>query len=128
MWVHRAEVETMAGQIVGSITEALSIKRLMQAYIRYQKTGVTKEHCALLAHMGWEMDMQRGDWVSLFVQGKRPFGNSGAYTDIYEHSGWPMDWGDDGPSEEQRERAWNLFDELVFATPDVAKLAMKGLL
>lgn len=123
MWVHRSPAETMATQIVAPISKALSLKRLMQAYLRYQKSGATKEHCSLLAHMGWEMDMSRGDWVSLYVQGKRPFGNSGAYTDIYGHAGWPMDWGDDGPSEDQIERAWNLFDELVFAAPGVAILA-----
>jgi hypothetical protein len=125
MWLHRfAEDEQMADFLSSGITRALAAKRMQQAFLRYQSTGLTAAHCALIEHAGWEVETGRGDWVSLFVQGKRPFGNSSIEYDIYDHARWPMDWPkDDGMSPQQEERAWDLFDELPFALPDIARTA-----
>lgn len=125
MWLFRCEADRGLLSITfQDVSQAIGCKRLFQAYERYQKTGLTQEHCSLLANMGWEMDMERGDWISLHVQGKRPMGNSSISNDIYEHAGWEMDWPeDDGMSPTQEERAWNLFDELVFAASDAPRLA-----
>lgn len=130
MWLGRAHnIDTEhAFMTFADVGEALRIKRLYQAFRRYQSTGLRKEHCSLLANMGWEIDTDRGDWISLYVQGKRPFGNSAITYDIWEHAGLPMDWPeDDGMSDEQDEQAWELLDELVFAAPDAARVALKAL-
>lgn len=129
MWLGRSgEAADMAFLTFQDITKALRCKRIFQAYERYQATGLTTAHCALLAKMGWEMDVERGDWTSLHVQGKRPFGNSDIVFDIYAHAGWEMDWPEDeGPSDDQEERAWDLFDELVFAAKDAAIRAAESL-
>ena len=127
MWLGRAE-DGSARHALSDVLRAVRCKRAYQAYLRYQKSGLTAEHCALLANMGWEMDMFRGDWVSLFVQGKRPFGNSSIALDIFEHAGWEMTWDEEeGMSDSDAERAWNLFDELIFAAPDAAKKAAAAL-
>ncbi len=133
MWLDRyTEADERADRrhiplMAGSITAALQHKRLWQAWTRYQTTGLTLAHCELLANLLWDMDVFRGDWISLHVQGKRPMGNSSIEYDIFEHAGWPMTWGKEGEDvdmpDAERERAWNLFDELVFAAPDAARLA-----
>lgn len=129
MWLYRSSCDTdMAGVTFQGISNALRCKRLFQAFERYQSTGLTKAHCNLLANMGWNMDMERGDWISLYVQGKRPFGNSSITYDIFEHANWEKDWPeDDGMSDDQEERAWEIFDELVFAAKDAALLAGSSL-
>lgn len=129
MWLHRGwDDSEFVSMLTGSITKALENKRMWQAFARYEKSGLTQEHCGLLAKMLWTIDTSRGDWISLYVQGKRPFGDSSIAQSIFEHAGWPFDWPeDDGMSKEQEERAWDLFDELAFAAPDAAKLASKHL-
>lgn len=127
MWVHR-QMETGWSWLQG-IEGGLKMKRLQQAYDRYQKTGLRAEHCKLLENMLWDIDVMRGDWISLHVQGKRPLGNSSIVYDIYENVGWDTKFDEDeGPNEEQRETAWDLFDELVFAAPDAARLALRAVL
>ena len=127
MWAARYLLD--GDYCLGDIMGAIQMKRLQQAYDRYQKTGLKKEHLKLLGKLLWAMDVSRGDWISLYVQGKRPLGNSSIVYDIYENVGWSTAGfdGDKGPTEEQEEVAWNLFDELVFAAPDAAKLALKSL-
>lgn len=112
----------------GRIREALSNKRMQQAYDRYQTTGLRKEHCRLLNKALWEVDTSRGDWVSLFVQGKRPFGDSSRAQQIWEICGWKTPWlkKEDGEmTDAQEETAWDIFDELAFAATDAAALALK---
>ena len=126
MWLHRLYGPHADQPLIrfGPIATALHYKRMSQAWERYANTGLTPTHCRLLAELQWDLNTSRDDSVSLFVQGKRPFGNSSIVADIYEHAGWDMDWPeDDGPDEAQQEGAWKLFDELVFAAPDAVKLA-----
>lgn len=128
MWLNRFKPEDWLDW-TSSISGALTVKRMQQAYDRYLKTGLTKEHCKLLAAACWEIDTSRGDWISLFVQGKRPFGDSGRVDHIHEILGWPTPWHkkDESAPNDAEERAWNLFDELAFAAPDAAKVALKKL-
>jgi len=128
LWLHRSFFKS-AYLFVQGITKALKNKRLSQAYTRYQKTGLTEEHCKLLENMLWDMGIPRPDLCSLYVQGKRPFGNSSIEYDIFEHLGWEMNWGedDDDMPLNQEERAWDIFDELVFAIVDAVKQAKEGI-
>lgn len=131
MWLQRAEIQTGAIYLPDRVLRAMRCKRMWQAYLRYQNTGLTTEHCALLSKMLWTIDIWRNDGVSLYVEGKRPFGNSSIASDIFEIVGWPFTWieheDDCDMPEEQEERAWNLFDELVFAAPDAAIAASESL-
>jgi len=130
MWLSRfgGEDNVMTGALTQDISRAMANKRMQQAYDRYQKSGLTTEHCGLLQNLLWKINTGRGDGISIYVEGKRPFGNSSIEYDIHEHAGWKMDWPEDsGPSDEQNERAWNLFDELVFAAADASKVACANL-
>lgn len=122
MWMGRSTESNDFDFLFSNVNRAISIKRLHQAYTRYHANGgLTKTHCILLSKMGWEIDCGRGDWISLHVQGKRPFGNSSIDYDIYEYAGWEKDWHEDeGMSPAQSEKAWDLFDELAFAATDSA--------
>lgn len=128
MWFHRYAPES-AGCGTSRIAKALKHKRMQQAYDRYQETKLTHNHCILAAAALWEIDTSRGDWVSLFVQGKRPFGDSSKAAQIHSLLGWPQPWlkKDRSLNETESERAWNIFDELAFAMPDIARLAQKTL-
>lgn len=102
------------------LRHALRVKRTQQAYDRFQKTGLTPEHCALIAKALWQFAPFRGDGVSLYVQGKRPFGDSGVASSIYTTLGWPYPAEDRALTDDEKERAWNIFDELCFALPALA--------
>jgi len=110
--------------ISSEITDALHGMRRWQAYERFAAKGVTSEHRKLAARLGWEFSMWRGDGVSIYVQGKRPFGNSDIEGDIADAVGWPQPWREDGDWDGDRpddfnERAWDLFEELQFAVPTI---------
>lgn len=121
MWYDREAPENRGVETSG-IRSALHVKRLQQAYDRYQKTGLRKEHCLLLAKMLWDVDTMRGDWISLHVEGKRPFGNSWIPGDIFEICGWKFK-NVERITRAEEETAWNIFDELPFAAVDMAKWA-----
>lgn len=125
MWVERGDDvhrgHGWATNLIQRLAEAVWRKRLYQAYLRFQATGVTREHALLAAEMLWEMKLWRYCGVSLFVQGKRPFGNSGVECDIFEICGW--EWEGEEMTKAEEERAWDLFDELVFAVPEMAREA-----
>lgn len=133
MWAHRYDPGQLVSDYLDPISAALGNKRMQQAYDRYQKTGLRSEHCKLMGKLSWEMDTLRGDWVSLFVQGKRPLGDSSIDLSIYGAVGWDypvheMPDGSVNPEYDAQtrvadERAWDLFDEIPFAVPDMAKLA-----
>jgi len=127
---HANQADTFASRI----TTALANKRMSQAYVRYYANGGLKRtHCLLLQKMLWEVDTLRGDWVSLHVQGKRPFGDSAREQSIFLCADLPMPWAKTDGSDwdpmtpEQKEQAWDLFDELAFAAPDAAALACQCL-
>jgi hypothetical protein len=127
-WIERSPDDQRLGlsHLLAEFEHALVLKRMQQAYDRYKVRGFTEAHCRLLANARWHVNTWRGDGVSLYVQGKRPFGNSGIAHDIYKHAGWERDWdteSDEGMPLECEERAWNLFDELPFAAVDAAKRA-----
>ena len=70
------------------------------------------------------MSMWRGDGVSLYVQGKRPFGDSSRPQSMAWVLGW--EWGEPGDEdpvmpESLREKCWDLFDELQFAVPAILR-------
>ncbi len=127
MWMGRSKCGSMCCEIVDPISRSLRVKRMQQAYDRYAETGLRAEHCRLLENMGWMINTGRGDGVSLYVEGKRPFGNSSIEWDIWIHSGREVDWVDDDMPSEKREQAWDLFDELAFAASDAAAAARKTL-
>lgn len=100
------------------VTSALYSKRRWQTLERYRANGgVNSEHRKLLNRLKWDLDFSRGDGVSLYVQGKRPFGNSSIEIDIIDIVGWEVDTEKD-TSIETEERCWKLFDELQFAIVD----------
>jgi hypothetical protein len=105
------------------IREAMFHKRLWQAYEAFTVTGLTKEHLRLLSRLCWQMDVStENDWLSLYVEGKRPFGNSSVVWEIIEIAELPMTWPEEGsPSEEQCEQAWLLFHQLPFAAAKAAQ-------
>lgn len=106
--------------MANDIESAICYKRRFQAYERYVAGGgINERHRRLLAGLIWDLDVRRGDWVSLYVQGKRPFGNSYRELDIFEIAGLDGEWGeDDDMPAEIKERCWDLFDELLFAVAD----------
>jgi len=126
MWVERGDDvhrgHGWATNLMQRLQQAAHSKRLYQAYVRFQATGVTREHGLLAPKMRWEMNLWRGCGVSLFVQGKRPFGNSGVEVDVFKICGWELGWQEE-MTEAEEERAWDLFDELVFAVPEMAREA-----
>jgi len=104
------------------ITDVIHKKRRWQTLQRYYDNGGLKEdHKKLLALMNWDINLFRGDGVSLYVQGKRPFGNSSIEGDIIEILGWELDPDLDEYPKGMEERCWELFDELQFAIVDVFK-------
>ncbi len=106
--------------LTSHITEALHYKRRWQAYERYITNGrLRDEHRRLLSQMFWDMSLWRGDGVSLYVQGKRPFGNSSIEGDMIEALGWQFpETEDEELPTEIEEKCWELFDELQFAIID----------
>ncbi len=118
------EMEQEWRWLTNGVTTALSRCRTTQAYRRFLEKGATEEHRKLLLKMRFEVDHMRGDWDSLFVQGKRPFGNSSREYDMLEILGWPNTWVDEEDEEndedmpaEIEEKLWDIFDELPFALP-----------
>ena len=110
--------------ISSQITDALHSKRRWQTLSRYEANGgLSNDHKKLLAALKWDMSMWRGDGVSLYVGGKRPFGNSSIDCDMFETLGWDCDWEkwekENYEPVEETKRAWELFDELQFAIIDV---------
>lgn len=108
--------------VEGSITSALHQCRRYQSFLRYQRRGgVTVEHRRLLAALNWQVDYSRGDWVSVFVEGKRPTGNSGRAHEFARAMGWNCRWAekDRDMPKTQEERAWQFFDELPFVLGDI---------
>lgn len=112
--------------IGNDVGDALCNKRRHQAYERYAAGGgLSDRHRRLLAGLIWDLDVRRGDWVSLYVEGKRPFGNSCREMDIFETAGLDGEWEEDEDMPaEIKERCWDLFDELQFAIADA--LAFDG--
>jgi len=111
-------------EMIGSqIRHALKDAHRWQTLQRYKNNGgIKEEHRKLLARLLWDMDPFRNDWVSLFVQGKRPFGNSGIEIDMIEILGWEFPPEDEDIPDEMIERVWQLFDELQFAIIDVLSI------
>lgn len=104
---------------------AIKDARVWQTYTRYIAGGrLTDDHRKLLRKLLWDQNVFRGDGVSLYVQGKRPFGNSSREQQIARILGWeyPSDeHGEPGMPPEMVERAWEIFDELRFAIQDALK-------
>jgi hypothetical protein len=125
MWFYRFcanEIHVSPSDVISPIEEALRLKRMSQAANRFRASGLTSEHLKLLSKLRWDMDVTRGDGVSLYVNGKHPFGDSARAWSIFDILGWERTWGeDDDMPEEVAERAWNIFDELTFAAPEAAK-------
>jgi hypothetical protein len=106
-----------------NVGESIHKARIFQCYRRYLAGGrLTKEHRKLLRNMIWDQDVFRGDWVSIYVQGKRPFGDSSIAWQIARMLGWelPKDEDEDMPAE-TTERVWEIFDELRFAIHDALR-------
>ena len=102
-----------------SITNAIHKKRRWQTLQQYYKRGLSEDHRKLLQRLGWDINFWRGDGISLYVQGKRPFGNSCITCDMIEILGWEFPPEDDDIPKEIEEKCWELFDELQFAIYDV---------
>ena len=74
------------------ISSAIHRKRRWQTLQNYYgKNGLNEDHKKLLGRLNWDINFFRGDGVSLYVQGKRPFGNSGIEGDVIEILGWETD-------------------------------------
>lgn len=104
--------------MIHSITETLHKKRRWQAWQSFQKRGgVTDEHRKLLGAMRWNVSLERGDGVCIYVDGKHPMGDSAREQRMAEVLGWPMPWigSDTGVPQPVREKVWALIDELPFA-------------
>lgn len=131
MWVGRYDAagETMADTFWDSmLCERAHHKRMWQAWLRFKKTGLTREHLALIAHNRWYQNCWRGDGESIYMDGKHPWGDSFKELSIYERAGWKLPRNKAGEVEmtrAQEERAWNLFDELPFAIPAAANRLLK---
>jgi hypothetical protein len=111
--------------LAGDVGDAIKNARVWQCYTRYVERGrVTADHRKLLNKLIWDAHLFRGDGVSLYVQGKRPFGDSGRALSIAAILGWK-------PPEEMPvkmvEKAWELFDELRFAVHDALAPSMTPL-
>lgn len=132
MWTGRYEAETNSGGfadiLINQAGQSLKLKRLHQAYVRYQASGLTREHCLLLAKARWFINTWRGHGELLYMEGKHPWGDSFIELSVYDICGWEPSWNDDdGPTNEHEERAWNLIDELAFAAPAAAERALNHL-
>lgn len=104
------------------ITDAVHKKRRWQTLQRYYNNGgLNEDHKKLLKRLNWDLNFWRGDGVSLYVQGKRPFGNSSIEGDIIEILGWQIDPDADEIPTGLEEKCWELFDELQFAIVDVLR-------
>lgn len=117
-----------AQAITGRISQALKQKRLQQALDRFTKSGLTREHCRLLASLQFQMDTQRGPVASLYVSGVQPFGTKLVIQDIYQYAQRNVDdWPETGPTAAHIEWAMDLMDELTFAAPEAARKAEKAI-
>lgn len=127
MWTGRYEVETNSGGfadiLINQAGQALKLKRMHQAYVRYHASGLTREHCLLLAKARWFINTWRGHGDLLYMDGKHPWGDSFIELSVYTICGWDIPWGEKSPTNKHEERAWNLIDELAFALPDAAGCA-----
>ena len=107
------------GAFSREVDKALSDKRTWQTFERYMANGgLNDDHRKLLARLIWDINPWRGDSVSLYVQGKRPFGNSSRELDMVEILEWQFPPEDEDIPDEMNERCWELFDELQFAIGD----------
>lgn len=126
MWIGRADPEkqTMAEIFWGhALVSRLHKKRMWQAWLRFQRTGLTHEHIQLIAKASWYQNCWRGHGESIYMDGKHPWGDSFRELSIYEICGWELPRNKAGEVEmkpHHEERAWNLFDELPFAIPAAA--------
>ncbi len=103
--------------LANGLRSLLHDTRRYQSLVRYREGGgVRRHHRRLLAKCGWGMDLGRGDWVSLYVEGKHPLGDSAREWSMFDALGWKRTWGDeeDMPTE-MEERLWDLWDELPYA-------------
>jgi hypothetical protein len=75
-----------------------------------------------MSHLLWDLSLWRGDGISFYVQGKRPFGNSCIEGDMIEILGWEHDPEADEYPPGMSERSWDMFDELQFAIIDALAL------
>jgi len=102
----KEEIEYISSQI-SSIEYALNDHKSR----RLALVKPTEDHIKLLQNMEF-----RGLWygatVSIGVDGKRPFGNSCTYSDIARILKWELP--NDDLSDEQRQKADKLLDELPF--------------
>lgn len=116
-WLFHLAGADAAILVTGRIAESLRVKRLQQAHDRFKATGLLVDHCRVLSKMSWNVDTQRGNVTTLYVP-SLPFGTTNVVLEVYQHTQWPIEFGDVGPRAEHAERAWNLLDELVFAVRD----------
>lgn len=127
MWLNRY-LPLTAHTALYNIYPALKNKRTTQALERYKQGGLRREHTLLIFAASFEVNMPRGDGVSIFVQGKRPLGDSWIPMSIYQAVRWPLPRDAKGEvtlSEAEEERAWDLFDELPFALRDVGYIVFE---
>lgn len=105
------------------ISPALKAKRRWQASCRYRiNGGLREEHRKLAAKLRFDVDCWRVDWASIYVDGKRPMGNSSREYDMAAALGWEIPENQDGEREmppDMAELCWDLFDELPFAIHDM---------
>lgn len=73
---------------------------------------LTEDHLKLLrrANVCW----QEYETGAPGIDGKRPYGNSFVAGDVCEILEWPVD-DDEGPTDEQREKAMAIHDETLYA-------------
>lgn len=104
------------GNLTGSLRSLLHDARRYQSLVRYREFGgrVRRDHRKLLSKCCWEMELGRGDGVSLYVEGKRPLGDSARELAMVEALGWKRGKEEDIPPE-MKERLWELWDELPYA-------------
>lgn len=130
MWVERYDPNehTDAPLLARKLAGGMRLKRMQQAFDRFQASGLTREHCALLAGLSFFIDTQRGDWQMLYTDGKRPWGDSYIELSVYQHCGWTwpvVEHEDRSLTAEESERAWEIIDELAFAAPAAAAVALQ---
>lgn len=125
-----------AQNLLGKLDQSLAIQRLYQALLRYKKKGVTREHLLLIQELRWDVCFDRRGEVSIFVGGEYPFGNrmpSAVWGLLGREIGSP-EWRrlKDAPewrwmNDEEREKAWEIFDELGFAAAGAAEMLLETL-
>ena len=117
----------MTESLLGKISKSLAIQRLYQALLRYRKTGVTREHLLLIRELGWDVCFDRQGEVSIFVGGKYPFGSRMPGV-VWHILGWKVDsteWR--RLNGHEKEKAWEIFDELGFAAAGAAEILLETL-